>query len=151
MLQKTKQNGLYGKVVNLLKDSPKKLFTWEDIKEEFDINDVAAQNAVYNMHRAGKIERHTDKDENKFWRYAFKVSAGKSDPYVQGESRKPKMNAMKTVKGRRKGQLPSAKEMRTMFAQTQNQMAKMEDMMIAVVEEYEELEKMINKIKNITS
>ena len=50
----------------------------------------------------------------------------------------------------KKGQMPSSREIRAMFAQTQNQMAKMEYMMIAVVEEAEELEKMMTKIRAIS-
>lgn len=140
-----KQNGLYGKMETFFKATPTKMYTYEDIMEEFEVEQQAAQNGVYNLYRVGKIMRHIDKDpDTNIHRYALKINPAKADPYKAMERNSP------TGK-KKKGQLPSAREMRTAFAQLQNSLANMEDMMIAVVEESEHMEKMLNKIKNITN
>lgn len=138
---------LQAQLIEKLEEEPKALWTRDDVMEYLEVEERAAENALYNAWRTGKICRHVDRHpENNLYQYALKIPTLKSAVYEMSN------RGQSTPTGKKKkGQLPTAREVRTMFAQTQNQMAKMEDMMIAVVEEYEELEKMINKIKNITS
>lgn len=136
---------LQAQLIAIMKEDPKALWTKNDVMETLDIEERPAENALYNAWRTGKMNKHIDPDpETNLQRYALNISPAKQAIYE-------KSDRGSTPKKRKKGTMPSAREIRTMFAQTQNQMAKMEDMMVAVVEEAETLEKMMNKIRNISN
>lgn len=137
---------LQAQLIEKLQDDPKGLYTKHDAMDLLDVEERPAENALYNAWRTGKIHKHVDPcPETGYQRFALKIPAAKSAVYIKGD------RGGSTGKKMKKGKMPSAREIRSMFAQTQNQMAKMEDMMVAVVEEAEELEKMMNKIRNISN
>lgn len=141
--------GITQKVMGLLEADPKALWTWQDLRVESpEYDEKAAQNCFHRLYTIGKIKRHIEKDpETNLYRYALEISSAKSDQWVKNDA----TSAPKTKTGKRKkGQLPSSREVRTMFAQTLNQIAKLEDMMITIVDQHEENEKLLNKIKIIT-
>lgn len=146
MSKKAGAGTLQKQLVEEMGKDPVRLYTIPEIMEIFDIDKVAAGNALYNTYRVDRIMKHKETNDKNQMQYALKIPEHLSKPYAPQNSR----SNIKSHKIK-KGQMPSSREIRTMFAQTQNQMAKMEDMMIAVVEEAEDLEKMIHKIKNITS
>jgi len=135
---------LQAQLIEKLQDDPKALWTRDDVMEYLGVEDRAAENALYNAWRTEKICRHVERcPKTNLYQYALTITPAKSAPY--------EMVPRSPTGKKKKGQLPTAKEVRTMFAQAQNQMAKLEDMVIAIVDEYEETEKLLNKIKNITS
>lgn len=148
----TARMGIAKEIIGLLKENPKDLWTWDDLLEAIpDSNEKAVQNSVHRLFTEGQIKRHMDRcEDTNRWRYGMSIPESKADKWVKNENVVAGATRRKGKK-KKKGQMPSAREIRMMFAQTQNQMAKMEDMMVAVVEEAEELEKMMNKIRNISN
>lgn len=132
-------------IVNAMKEQGSKnsLWTRQDIQDALGLEARPAENALYNAWRSGKIYRHKDKDEDGNMRYALNMKEQYREIYIPTEKRASPGGT------RKKKKLPTAKELRTMFAQTMNQMAQLEDSMLAVVERQEQLEKTITKIESL--
>lgn len=134
--------GLRQKVMSQLNATPTKLYTHNDIERILKINAKAATNATYNLFRDGLIQRHVNKSKDGLYQYAIKISEGKSVKY----------EAQQTNKSSQKKKKPAItlREVRMAFAQTQNQLAKLEDIISQIMEENDEFNKMFNKIRNLT-
>ena len=136
---------LQAKMIKKLEKNPKKLYTKQTMMKLLGVEERPAENALYNAWRTGKICKHVDPcPETGYQQFALKIPGTKAAVYQ-------KLERGSGTKKRKKSQMPTAREIRTMFAQTQNQLAKMEDMMVAVVEEAETLEKMMTRIRNLSN
>lgn len=145
---KTLRTGITKQVMDLLRAEPKDLWTWGDILEEIpESNEKAVQNCIHRLYVEGKVMRHIDsEEETRRRRYAMEITPAKRDDYVKIEY----TNTGKTTPiKRKKGSLPSSKEIRTAFAQTMTQLAKLEDMVSDVVELAEDTERKMKKIENL--
>ena len=103
-------------------------------------------NALSNAWRAGKIDRHKDNGGADtgwgFARYALKLKDSERRVYVS-------TLATGRVSTKRRGAKATPKEIRMAFMQVQNSLAKLEDMIMPVVEEAEEKDKVLNKLKSM--
>lgn len=139
------KNTIQAEIIKTMKEQGSKntLWTKQDIMDALDLDERPADNALYNAWRSGKLFRHKEKSTDGQYRYALYMKEQYREIYVQQEKRGSPGVA------RKKKKLPSAKELRSMFASTMNQMAQLEDSMLAVVERQEQLEKTITKIESL--
>jgi len=138
-----KQNGIRKRVFDLLNEDPKQLWSIPEMLEKFPESTYKAIDTHFRVLRVdGRIDRHIDRDINGDFQFAVKVKIEKIDPYIKQE--RPSNSGPK----KRKGKLLSSKEIRSMFAAHYNNMAKLEDSVMAIVEQFEETEKEMIKIRN---
>lgn len=130
-----------------MSESKTKLFTIQDLADEWECEFRTIQNITHNLRLKGKIDRHIDRDKNKNFRFAVLISPDKVEPYVPMAS-KTKNNSDNNIKKKKRGQLLSGKEIRSMFAAHYNNMAKLEDSVMAIIERSEMTEKEMTKIRN---
>lgn len=132
---------------NLLKKNPKKLYTRVDTEKALKLTTKEAGNSLWWLWKEGRIQRHVEKTEDGLYQYAYQLPKDKVEVYKPG----PMAETMKQVSKRRKkkGGMPSAREVRAMFAQAQNQIATLEDMVMQVMEEYETMEKKVNRLMKL--
>lgn len=139
------QNTLQADILEMMKGHGKNtLWSVSEVMDEMEVERRAAENALYNLYKKqgqGKpgLFRHKDKSEDGELRYALYIPEKYREIYTPSKGR--------NLSGPRKKRLPNAKELRAMFGAAMNQMAALEDAMLAVVERQEELEKTTNKIK----
>ena len=139
----------YGQVAGYIdktfKKNPTKLYTVADLIND-EYNEKALITALWRQHKNGKIMRHKEKSEDGKYRYALEIADENAVEYVEKSPL-----AGKAQKGgtKKRGQKHTAKEIRTMFAQTMNQLAKLEDMVSDIVELAEDTDKTMQKIENL--
>jgi len=139
--------GKQEKLIALMGEHAKtQLWIREDFMEHFGWDKIPAENAVYNAWRTGKIYRHKEPDKEGNKRYGLSIKEESRAIYKQS---KTGGGTTPGITRKKKKSLPSAKELRKMFAEHMNQMAQLEDTMLAVVERQEELEKTISKIEQL--
>jgi len=125
---------------------PTDFWTVADMVEASGYDKRQVDNAMGNAWRACKIERHRDNAAAATgWgaaRYALKV---------KDEDRKVYTPTPAGVAGhaKRRGIKATPKEIRMAFMQVQNSLAKLEDMIMPIIEDAEEKDKMLNKLKNM--
>ena len=137
------QTGLYQDIEDTMKQKPTELWTHEDVMATFDVPKQAAQNGLYNLWKAGRVQRHIDRDpDNNLYRYAISIPENKRDTYT------PTKGAGKTRK-KKNATIMTAKELRTMFAQLQNALAQLEDTTLQIVEAHEAQAKIIDKFNKL--
>ena len=126
---------------------PSDLWTVEDMIKASGYDKRQVDNGMGNAWRAGKIDRHRDNLKTEFgWgtaRYALKLKDADKKVYVAQQS--PSQGSAY----KRKGIKASAKEIRMAFMNVQNAIAKLEDMIMPVIENSEEKHKALQKIKNM--
>jgi len=138
--------GKQAQIIAVMKETGKnQLWTRPDIMQHFDWPKTASENALYNAWRGGKIFKHKDADNEGNARYAL---------YIKEEYRKPHQQSKGTgaTPGgtrKKKGALPTAKELRKMFANHMNSTAQLEDIVLGLADRLEELEKSHEKIKSL--
>lgn len=125
---------------------PTDFWTVADMMEVSGYDKRQVDNAMGNAWRAGKIHRHKDNDKAATgWgtaRYALKVKDADRRIYTPSP-------AGVAGHAKRRGVKATPKEIRMAFMQVQNSLAKLEDMIMPVVEEAEEKDKVLNKLKNM--
>lgn len=125
---------------------PTDFWTVEDMVKASGYDKRQVDNAMGNAWRGGKIERHRDNAPSATgWgaaRYALKVKDADRKIY----SPTPAGSSGPT---KRRGVKATPKEIRMAFMQVQNSLAKLEDMIMPVVEDAEEKDKVLNKLKNM--
>ena len=128
---------------------PTDLWTRDELMEELDdIDKRQAENALYNAWRAEKLYRHKNVNNDKQFQYALKIPeinrATPPAPYVASTSPSSGSGIKK-----RRGVKATPKEIRMAFMQVQNSLAKLEDMIMPIIEDAEEKDKMLNKLRNM--
>ena len=125
---------------------PSDIWTVEDMIKATGLEKRQCDNALSNAWRAGKIDRHKDNGGADtgwgFARYALKLKDSERRVYVS-------TLATGRVSTKRRGAKATPKEIRMAFMQVQNSLAKLEDMIMPVVEEAEEKDKVLNKLKSM--
>ncbi len=146
MTNKTAKIGMQQRIVDLLIDGdPKALWTIAEIAEELGAEEKQIANAVYNAWMLDKICRHSIKDAGKI-RYAMKI-ADKDKVMFEGRKTINPNAGYKPKK--RKGSQATAKETRMMFADVQRSLMRLEDAVMSKVDDAEETEKNLNKLRNL--
>lgn len=142
----TQKTGMQQKVINLLTETdPKALWTTQEIAEELDVETKKVENAVYNAWTLGKICRHAEKEAGKV-RYAAKITGANNLLYEQRPINVANANSKPK---KRKGSYATGKEIRMEFANLQRALMRLEDMVMSKVEDAEETEKNLNKLRNL--
>lgn len=130
--------GLYPRIIahyGKSAKSKKMLFNAKNLMKHFDIDEKAAKNALYFLHRNEKICRHIDKNNGQF-QYAISIEDKFNDPY------KPTLARSAGTPSGQQGHAAITK----MFAAIQNQMARLEDMIYAELAEAEKVKKQKKKV-----
>lgn len=126
---------------------PSDIWTVEDMMEATGLEKRQVDNALSNAWRGGKIDRHKDNGDSTtgwgFARYALKIKDSDKRIYVVNQAQ-----ALGHTK-RRKGQKATPKEIRVAFMQVQNSLAKLEDMIMPIIEDAEDRDKVLNKLKSL--
>ncbi|MFV1982986.1 MAG: hypothetical protein ACC657_05535 [Thiohalomonadales bacterium] len=142
--------GIRIKVLKIMQEDPKVLFSVSDIlnilKSDPLIKDKSddkkyktIDNQFRNLRGQNEIYRHIDRDINGDLQYAVTISDSKIEPFIVT----PLENKI-----RKKGKLLIGKEIRSMFAMQFNNLAKLEDSVMRIIEEFERVEKEMDKIKH---
>lgn len=143
------QNGTKKNVLAKMNEDSKQLWSVPEMMAEFpDSNYKAIDNVMRNLRVSGVIDRHLDKDVNGDFQFAVKVKIEKIDVWVKSTTMGQGNVNNSTVKKKKRGQLLSSKEIRSMFAAHYNNMAKLEDSCMAIIERSEMTEKEMAKIRN---
>ncbi len=144
--RKESVRGMQQIIIDLLvADDPNALWTIAEIAETLEFEEKQIANAVYNAWILGKICRHTIKDSGKV-RYAMKIADKDKVIY---EDRKPINPNANGKPKKRKGSHSTGKEIRMMFADAQRSLMRLEDAVMSKVEDAEETEKNITKLRNL--
>ncbi len=146
MTYKTAKTGMQKRVTELLAaDDPKALWTTHEIAEALDVQAKSVENAVYNAWMAGKVCRHKEKEAGKV-RYAAKISSADKVLY----EKRPTNNTNAAYKPKkRKGHQATGKEIRMLFAEMQRSLMRLEDAVMSKIDDAEETEKNMNKLRNL--
>lgn len=144
MSKKGIKTGARKKILKLMKSNPKQLWSIPELLAEFqDATPKSMDSHLRVLRIDGEIDRHIDDDVNGDRQFAVSVKIEKIEPYVaQTHSGKGALS-----KKKKKGQLLSSKEIRSMFAAHYNNMAKLEDSCMAIIEHSEMTEKEMVKIR----
>lgn len=126
---------------------PSDLWTVADMMEATGLTKTKVDNGMANAWRTGKIDRHRENlDSGGGWgaaRYALKLKDSDKRIYVVnpvGSGSNP---------AKRRGANATPKEIRMAFMQVQNSFAKLEDMIMPIIEQAEDKDKILNKLKNM--
>ena len=152
--------GLKALIRNQMLEEPKTLYSIPDLLDIFKNHEQlkskdgiqkakAIENMLRNLRVDKEIFRHVDRDENDDLQYAVSIPDAKIEHWVlsttMGQGNPTKNGG---VPKKRKGQLLSSKEIRSMFAAHYNNMAKLEDSCMAIIERSEMTEKEMAKIRS---
>jgi hypothetical protein len=142
-----KDSGKQQQLIALMGEHPKtQLWIKEDFMDHFGWGDIPAANAVYNAFRSGKIHKHKEKDKEGNQRYALSIKEENRQIYKQSKTGSgPKPGGPR----KKKGGLPTSKEIRRMFADHMNSTAQLEDIVLGLADRLEILEKNHEKIKQL--
>lgn len=126
---------------------PTDLWSVADMMEATGLVKIKVDNAMANAWRTGKIDRHKINGDSGgaymgFSRYALKLKDSDKQDYVASSGRG-------TSFAKRKGPKATPKEIRMAFMQVQNSLAKLEDMIMPIIEQAEDKDKILNKLKNM--
>ena len=133
--------GLYPRIVDHYSKNAKTkktLFTAANIMKNFDIEEKAAKNALYCLHREGRICRHKERGAGGKYRYAIEIDEKYNNPYKPLHEKRASPTAASVSAGH-------TAIMKT-FAVIQNQMARLEDMILTELAEVEKIRKQKNKL-----
>lgn len=141
------RTGFRKKILAKMQEDPKALWSVSDMFAEYpESTHKAVDNHIRALRIEGIIDRHLDKDVNNDFQFAIKVKIEKIDVYVK-QDRPTSVGGPVAGKKKRKGQLLTAKEIRSMFAEHYNNMAKLEDSVMAIVDRSEMTDKEMTKIR----
>ena len=125
---------------------PSDLWTIADMMEVTGLEKRQVENALSNAWRGGKIDRHRVNGDSTTGqgsaRFALKLKDADKQTYVP-------FQASGAGSPKRRGVKATPKEIRMAFMQVQNSLAKLEDMIMPVVEDAEEKDKVLNKLKSM--
>lgn len=134
------------RIINLLNETdPKALWTPQEVAEALEAASKAVDSAVYNAWMAGKICRHKEKLNGRV-RYAAEISDSNN---LLFEARTINGANAGTKLKKRKGSYTTGKEIRMMFAEMQRLLMRLEDAVMSKVDNAEETEKNLNKLRNL--
>lgn len=136
--------GIRKQIRDLMSKDKKELFSIEDIVDVLKIEHKIVDNTVRQLRIGGEIDRHIDKDINNHYQYAVSIPKNKATKYVKSKTMGLSNN---TPYKKRRGVMPTSKEIRSMFAANVGNLAKLEDLVMVITMRYEELEKEMDKIK----
>jgi hypothetical protein len=143
---------LQQQIIEVMTDSAKPTELWliADIMDSLGITKVQADNALANAWKTNKICRHKinanpDAVYGGSARYALKIKEEDKQYY----SVSPRASAISPTGKKRKGQKASAKEIRFAFVEMQRALTRLEDLIMPVVEDAEEKDKALEKLRNI--
>jgi hypothetical protein len=117
----------------------------------------ACENTLQMLRIEGVIQRHKVKTEDGDYQFGINLPEDEIEQYVkqprrrEGSTRGPAKTSGLTAYKRKKGTIMTAKGLRMMFAQLQNDIAKPEDSMMDVAEQAEETERKMIKLHNVMS
>lgn len=144
------KNEMFGKqeqIIAAMKEAGKNvLWTRPEIMEHFGWHKTQAENALYNAWRTGKIHKHKEPDKEGNNRYALYIKEASRLLYTPS---KPTGATSGTSRKRKKGSLPTSKEIRRMFAEHMNSTAQLEDIVLELADRLEVLEKKHEKIQSL--
>lgn len=141
------KTGMRANILKLMNANKKTLWSSPDILSEHPESSDKAIVAILRVLRVDKlITRHIDNDSEGDRQYAVSINEDKIDVYVPQSQSSGDMNSL--GKKKRKGALPTSKEIRSMFAAHYNNMAKLEDSVMSIIDRFEEMDKEMNKIRN---
>jgi len=140
--------GLQKQFINIMKEQGKPNDLWSviDMMDASGKTKMQVDNALANAWKSNKITRHRingDSDTGMgFARYALNLKDTDKQDYVA-----PVQSHGSPIK--RRGIKANAKEIRMAFMNVQNAIAKLEDMIMPVIESAEEKDKALARLKNI--
>ena len=130
-----------------MRQNTAELWSKTDVDATFKCGIRPADNALYNLYRKGLIYRHKINDsETGFARYAVSI---KEDNRVIWSKNEAYSNRMKGTKGTRRKDMVTAKELRMMISQIIRSLSSLEDALCPALEQLEERQKQLDKIKNL--
>jgi len=151
--------GLKTIIRDQMMENPKTLYSIPDLVDIFKTHEQlkskdadqkrkAIENMLRNLRVDKEIFRHVDRDENGDLQYAVSLPEAKIEHWVLSTTM-GQGNSIKNggTQKKRKGQLLSSKEIRSMFAAHYTNMAKLEDSCMAIIEQSEMTEKEMAKIR----
>jgi hypothetical protein len=108
------------------------------------------ENVIRNLRIDGEVHRHKDRDINKDLQYAVNMKEDNIEPWVLNDNLSKGLKGTPKGKGapKRKGRLLDKKEIQSMFAAQYNNLAKLEDEAMKIIEQFEATEKEMTKIRN---
>ncbi len=133
----TVHSGIKNEMLAIFNKNKKELFSVSDIEGITKFTKRAIDNCLRQLRIAGFIYRHKEKDVNHDYQFAVSLAEKDIDPYAPI---KPQI--------KKKGIL-SVKEIRSMFQAQYNNMARLEDVIMRSLEEFELIEKEMERIKNV--
>ncbi len=135
--------GLKLRILEAMQSDKKQLWSIPDLLNYFpEANVKSCESHLRTLRINGDISRHIDNDINDDKQYAVSIKNDKIEPYTKQDH-----SAKGNFKTKRKGKLLTGKEIRSMFAAHYNNMAKLEDSVMAVIEQFEATEKEMTKIR----
>ena len=127
-----------------MRQNTAELWTKADVDATFKCGIRPADNALYNLYRKGLIYRHkVNEDETGFARYAVSI---KEDNRVIWSKNEAYSNR---AKGTKRKDMVTAKELRMMISQIIRSLSSLEDALCPALEQLEERQKLLDKIKNL--
>jgi len=124
------------------KAEPTELWSTSDLMAEPELKGltkIQVSNSLTYAYELGKVFKHKIKIKHGAGQYALEIHP--NDRYVAG--------ATTSGGGKKKGQKTSAKEIRYAFADLQRSIARLEDLIMPVIENAEEKDKALAKLKSI--
>lgn len=129
------------------------LWTSDDVDDVFKCSAKAARSMLYRLHRMGLIKRHKENDpESGLPRYAISIKKENDLPWKLDQKRSASQKSKKTIgpiKASKRKEMVTAKELRMMISQVIRALSNLEDTICPALEQLEEREKQISKIKNL--
>ncbi len=119
--------------------------------EEIPVNYKNIESIIRKLRMKEVVYRHKERDSNGDLQYAFKIKTSDIEPWVLNTKMS---NCVKGSKGSKvskktsKNKLLSRKEIQSMFAAQYNTLARLEDEVIKIINEFELTEKEMSKIRN---
>jgi len=148
---RTGRTGARNDLIKLTTDNPTTLYTYKDLIDLRGYNQKAAQNVMHNAYVAGIINRHKEKcPTTGLLRYGKDIDPEDRDVYVRDKKISDGLKGKKKYKAKTKG-VPTEKDVRSMFADIQNQLLKLEEVTVDIVRRGGELEKIKDKIEGLMS
>ena len=130
-----------------MRQNTAELWTKEDVEATFKCGIRPADNALYNLYRKGLIYRHKNNDpDSGFARYAVSIKEENRVVWTKNEAYS---NRSKGSKGSKRKEVVTAKELRMMISQIIRSLSSLEDALCPALEQLEERQKQLDKIKNL--
>jgi len=146
--RKEASRGISTKIINTMSTASKPTECWtiQEVADELGVENKQVANAIHRLWIEGKLQRHIQSGDGGLARYAMDIPAADRKNYVPRSESPP---AKGYIPKKRRGNTITAKEVRMMFAEVQRKLMQLEDVVMARIENAEETEKNLTKLRNL--